>query len=86
MNLTRSLGVAYANEGIRVNAIAPGYIQTPLLEQLDADKVKAMEEVHPIGRLGQPNEIAKVVSFLASDEASFIVGAVIPVDGGYTAK
>ena len=86
VNITRSLGVAYAKEGIRVNAVAPGYIRTPLLEQLDADKVKAMEEVHPIGRLGQPDEIANVVSFLASDEASFIVGAIIPVDGGYTAK
>jgi NAD(P)-dependent dehydrogenase (short-subunit alcohol dehydrogenase family) len=86
VNLTRSLGVAYAKEGIRVNAIAPGYIHTPLLNQLDADKVKAMEETHPIGRLGQADEIANVASFLASDEASFIVGATIPVDGGYTAK
>jgi NAD(P)-dependent dehydrogenase (short-subunit alcohol dehydrogenase family) len=86
VNLTRSLGVAYAKEGIRINAVAPGYIHTPLLAQLDADKVKAMEEVHPIGRLGQPVEIANVVSFLASDEASFIVGTTITVDGGYTAK
>jgi len=85
VNLTRSLGVAYAKEGIRVNAIAPGYIQTPLLTQLDAEKVKAMVNTHPIGRLGQTEEVANVVSFLASDEASFIVGATIPVDGGYTA-
>ncbi len=86
VNLTRSLGVAYAKEGIRVNAVAPGYIHTPLLAQLDADKVKAMEEVHPIGRLGQPDEVASVVAFLASDEASFVIGTTIPIDGGYTAK
>ena len=86
VNLTRSLGVAYAKEGIRVNAIAPGYIHTPLLAQLDADKVKAMEDVHPSGRLGEAEEVANAMAFLASDAASFIVGTTLPVDGGYTAK
>ncbi|HWQ72376.1 MAG TPA: SDR family NAD(P)-dependent oxidoreductase [Desulfitobacteriaceae bacterium] len=86
VNLTRSLGIAYAKEGIRVNAIAPGYIWTPLLLNVNADKVKAAENLHPIGRFGQPEEIANVVSFLASDEASLIVGVTIPVDGGYTAQ
>ncbi|MDD4347039.1 MAG: SDR family oxidoreductase [Desulfitobacteriaceae bacterium] len=69
-----------------MNAIAPGYIWTPLLLNVNADKVKAAENLHPIGRFGKPEEIANVVSFLASDEASFIVGATISVDGGYTAQ
>ncbi|MDD2234468.1 MAG: glucose 1-dehydrogenase [Desulfitobacteriaceae bacterium] len=86
VNLTRSLGTAYAKEGIRVNAIAPGYIRTILLDQLDPDKIAAMSDVHPIGRLGRTEEVASVVAFLASDEASFIAGTTIAVDGGYTAQ
>lgn len=80
--LTQTLGATYASEGIRVNAVAPGYIDTPLIAGADKDALVAL---HPAGRLGKPEEIGKVVSFLASDDASFVNGITLLADGGYTA-
>ncbi|MCP8968327.1 SDR family NAD(P)-dependent oxidoreductase [Ectobacillus ponti] len=86
VNLTRALAVEYAKENIRVNAVCPGYIDTPLLSQLDDATKQHLISLHPLGRLGKPEEIAKAVTFLASDDASFITGANLLVDGGYTAQ
>jgi len=84
-NLTRSVGVTYASRGIRVNAVAPGYVKTPLLLGLPESLQARLVELEPIGRLADPEEVARVIAFLVSDEASYIAGAVIAVDGGYTA-
>lgn len=83
--MTQSLGATYAKEGIRVNSINPGYIDTPLLQQLPEDIYNELVKLHPIGRLGKPEEVAKGILFLLSDEASFIVGSNLLIDGGYTA-
>lgn len=84
--LTQTLAIDYAAKGIRVNAICPGYIDTPLLAYVSEEGKKALEALHPIGRLGRPEEVANVVSFLASDDASFVNGAALLVDGGYVAQ
>ncbi|UYZ85074.1 SDR family oxidoreductase [Entomomonas sp. E2T0] len=84
--LTQTLAIDYAAKGIRVNAVCPGYINTPLLDHIGEKGKKSLEKLHPIGRLGKPEEVANVVSFLASDEASFVNGAAILVDGGYVAQ
>ncbi|WP_347723311.1 SDR family NAD(P)-dependent oxidoreductase [Lysinibacillus capsici] len=83
--LTQNLCTAYAKQGIRVNAVCPGYIDTPLLAEVDAQKKEYLASLHPQGRLGKPEEIAKAVLFLASDNASFVNGTTLLVDGGYTA-
>ncbi|GGE31741.1 oxidoreductase [Pullulanibacillus camelliae] len=85
VNLTRSEALTYATQGIRVNSVSPGYVETPLLNQLPKETKQAMVAKHPIGRLGQPEEIAEAILFLASDRASYITGTVLHVDGGYTA-
>ncbi|SFQ15810.1 SDR family NAD(P)-dependent oxidoreductase [Salibacterium halotolerans] len=87
VNMTRTLGVTYAQKGIRVNAVCPGYVETPLLgESMDKEAINQLAQAHPIGRLAQPEEIAKAVTFLASDDASFMIGSSMMVDGGYTAQ
>lgn len=86
--MTRDMGVRLAQEGIRVNAVCPGFVYTALTDNVTGNPEihKNMQALHPLGRLGQPEEIASVIAFLASDEASFVAGAVWLVDGGYTAQ
>jgi NAD(P)-dependent dehydrogenase (short-subunit alcohol dehydrogenase family) len=72
--------------GIRVNAVAPGTIATEAVVELPEEYIAPMREAHPVGRLGEPAEVANAILFLASDEASFVTGAILPVDGGYLAK
>lgn len=83
--LTKSLAIAYAADGIRVNAVAPGWIATPLTQALQDDPVRAGPILArtPLGRWGKPEDIGNVVAFLCSPAASFMTGAIVPVDGGY---
>lgn len=83
--LTQQVASRYSKDGIRANAIAPGYIETPLINTLSQDVIDGLVNLHPAGRLGKPIEVAKTVLFLASDDASFISGVTLPIDGGYTA-
>jgi NAD(P)-dependent dehydrogenase (short-subunit alcohol dehydrogenase family) len=90
ITLTKNMAIDFGRKGIRVNAVCPGFIQTPLLagtfelEGLEAVRDK-IADAHQLGRLGEPVEIANAVLFLASDEASFVTGHAMVVDGGYTA-
>jgi NAD(P)-dependent dehydrogenase (short-subunit alcohol dehydrogenase family) len=89
--ITRHLAVEWAERGIRVNAVAPGTIRTERVRQLPEEPggveyLRAIEKMHPMGRIGEPEEVARAILFLASDDASFITGAVLPVDGGYLAQ
>ncbi|GIO84314.1 short-chain dehydrogenase [Paenibacillus faecis] len=83
--LTQSTAVAYAARNIRVNAVCPGYVDTPMINRLGEEVKNYLIGLHPAGRLGTAEEIAKAVLFLASDDASFITGTSLMVDGGYTA-
>jgi NAD(P)-dependent dehydrogenase (short-subunit alcohol dehydrogenase family) len=87
LSMTREIAVEYARQGIRANALCPGPIETPLLQELLADPARrARRMVHiPMGRLGRAEELAKAALFLASDDASFMTGAALVVDGGITA-
>ena len=89
--LTKHLAVEWAARGIRVNAVAPGTISTERVKAMAKEPggpeyLEAVKKGHPMGRLGEPEEVANAILFLASDEASFITGAVLPVDGGYLAQ
>jgi NAD(P)-dependent dehydrogenase (short-subunit alcohol dehydrogenase family) len=88
VQLTKSLAVAWAEDGIRVNAIAPGWIETPMTmpARSDAARNRAILDRTPLGRWGTPDDIVGPVLFLASDAARFVTGAVLVVDGGYSAK
>lgn len=83
VQLTKSLAEAWANDGIRVNSVAPGWIDTPLAAGLDAAAKQRILSRTPLSRFGAVSEVAEVIAFLASDSASFMTGTVIPVDGGY---
>lgn len=85
-SMTKSLAVTYASDNIRVNCVSPGAIETPTVTALTGKTTDELISEHPIGRLGKPEEVAKCVLFLCSDEASFISGADLSVDGGYTTK
>ncbi|UZG44401.1 SDR family NAD(P)-dependent oxidoreductase [Caldimonas thermodepolymerans] len=86
MSLTKALAVAYAGDGIRVNAIAPGWIDTRMSVNAFSDPERAGPILQrlPAGRWGQPSEVAKAAAFLASEDASYITGVTLPVDGGYS--
>lgn len=88
LQLTKSLAVAWAEDGIRVNAIAPGWIETPMTvpARSDTARNRAILDRTPLARWGTPDDIVGPVLFLAGDAARFITGAVLPVDGGYSAK
>ncbi|WP_042356608.1 SDR family NAD(P)-dependent oxidoreductase [Bacillus rubiinfantis] len=86
VNMTRSAAVTYAQKGIRFNAVCPGYIETNILDGLSPEMLEHLKSLHPVGRLGRPEEVANCVLFLASDESSFVTGANLLVDGGYTAQ
>lgn len=82
--LTQQIASEVSKDGIRAVAIAPAYIKTPLMQSLSQDVIDNLVSLHPIGRLGEPIEVARTVLFLASDDASFITGITLPIDGGYT--
>ena len=89
--LTKHLAIEWASHGIRVNAVAPGTINTERVKQLPTEPggteyLETIKAAHPMRRLGEPSEVAEAILFLASDQASFITGAVLPVDGGFLAQ
>ncbi|MEX9608413.1 SDR family NAD(P)-dependent oxidoreductase [Providencia huaxiensis] len=86
LGLTRSAALENAQKGIRINAVGPGYVETPNISVLPQETQQWMASTHPMGRMATRQEIANVVAFLLSEESSFITGAFIPIDGGYTAQ
>jgi len=88
VGLTQNAALEYSKAGIRVNSVGPAFIQTPMIEGVIADPgaARALTAAHPIGRLGQPDEVAELVIWLSSDKASFVTGSYYPIDGGYLAQ
>ncbi len=88
VQMTRDMGIAFAKRGVRVNALCPGFTYTNLTKSLtdEADTRMHLESLHPMGRLGEPIEIAYAALYLASDESSFVTASCLAVDGGYTAQ
>lgn len=85
VGMTKNAAAEYGAQGLRVNAVGPGYIDTPLLAAAPKEVVSGLEAKHPLGRLGTAEEVANVTTFLLSDKASFMTGSYVLVDGGYTA-
>jgi len=86
VGLTKNAAIEYAEQNIRVNAVGPGYIKTPLLDDMDEEAINQVVDLHPIGRLGKPEEVAELVLWLSSEKSSFVTGSYYPVDGGYLAQ
>ncbi|MDR9434503.1 SDR family NAD(P)-dependent oxidoreductase [Pontimonas sp.] len=87
VGMTKASALAYASQGVRVNSVHPGYINTPLLENnLEPEAIAGLTSLHPIGRLGEAEEVAEVVCFLLSDRSSFVTGSQYVVDGGYVTR
>ena len=88
LQLTRNLAIDLAQKGIRVNCLNPGFVETPFTEKLtsDAETLATLINLHPMGRLARPEEVANCALFLASEESSFVTGAPLIVDGGHTAQ
>ncbi|MEQ9412788.1 MAG: SDR family oxidoreductase, partial [Cyclobacteriaceae bacterium] len=86
VGLTQTAALEYSAQKVRVNAVGPGFIETPLLDALDAEMKKQLVALHPIGRLGKSEEVAELIFWLASEKASFVTGSYYPVDGGYLAQ
>jgi NAD(P)-dependent dehydrogenase (short-subunit alcohol dehydrogenase family) len=88
VGLTKTAAIEYSAAGIRVNAVGPAFIHTPMIAEMDKkpETHEMLVSLHPIGRLGEPNEVAELVGFLSSNRASFVTGAYYPVDGGYLTR
>lgn len=88
VGLTKNTALEYASSGIRVNAIGPAFIKTPMISKLeeDAETLKMLTALHPIGRFGTPEEVAELVIWLSSKQASFVTGTYVAVDGGYLTR
>ena len=88
VGLTKQFAITYARRGVRVNALAPGYVYTAMIEGMTSvpQGERFLASLHPMNRLGTPEEVAAAAAFLASDDASFITGITLPIDGGYSAR
>lgn len=87
VGLTQTIAIDYASQGIRANVVCPGFIRTPMVTRnIGEQEAEQIAALHPLGRMGEPEEVAEAVLFLASDRASFITGTCLFVDGGYTAR
>ena len=88
VGLTENAALEYGSQGIRVNAVGPGFIRTPMISDVikDPEMEEQLISMHPIGRLGKPEEVAELVIWLCSEKASFVTGSYYPIDGGYLAR
>lgn len=86
LGITKTAALEYSAENIRINAVGPAFIDTPLLDQLDDELKQQLVSMHPIGRFGKSEEVAEIILWLGSDKASFATGAYYPIDGGYLAR
>ncbi len=86
LGITKTAALEYSSENIRINAVGPAFIDTPLLDQLDDELKQQLVSMHPIGRFGKSEEVAEIILWLGSDKASFATGAYYPIDGGYLAR
>jgi len=86
IGLTKTAALEYADKNIRINSVGPAYIKTPLLKNLPEEALNSLVDLHPIGRLGESEEVAELVLWLSSSKASFVTGAYYAIDGGYLAQ